>query len=243
MRRVLPPAAYPVAPEGVLVAYSGGKDSLVTLDLAVAHYGAARVEAFFMYLVPGMDYTRVICDYAQERWGVHVHLAPHWALAGFLREGYFCAERPDCPLVKVVDVEAAIRARTGRFWIGFGYRKQESIERRAMLTADWPGGINRQRGGFAPVADWTTRDVRAYIRRQHIAIPSSVLASRQFGITLAPVEMHWLRQHFPADYERVLQVFPYARAQADRHEWIAADEAAQLPVPGDRPGGDHQRAV
>jgi phosphoadenosine phosphosulfate reductase len=233
VRRALPVGTFPVAPEGVLVAYSGGKDSLATLDLAVAHYGAASVEAFFMYFVPGMDYTRVICDYAAERWGVHVQQVPHWALSELLREGHFCQERPDCPRVKVVDVEAAVRRRTGKFWIGFGYRKGESIERRAMLTADWPGGRNPQRGGFAPIADWTTRDVRAYIRRQRIAIPSEVLASRQFGITLAPVEMHWLRRHFPADYERVLQVFPYARAQADRHEWLSEDATTDVPVSGD----------
>lgn len=242
MRRTLPAAEYPVAPEGVLVSYSGGKDSLATLDLTVAHYGRGQVEAFFMYWVPNMDYSRVICDYATERWGVPVTQVPHWALSGFLREGAFCPERPDCPLIKVVDVEAAVRARTGKFWIGFGYRKQESIERRAMLTADWPGGINRQRGGFAPIADWTTRDVRAYIRRQRIAIPSEVLASRQFGITLAPVEMDWLRRNFPKDYERVLEVFPYARAQAARHHWLA-DEPADVRVPRDPALGDHQRPV
>lgn len=242
MRRVLPAAAYPVAPEGVLVAYSGGKDSLATLDLVVRHYGAAHVAAFFMYFVPHMDYARVICDYATERWGVPVQQVPHWALSELLREGTFCAERADCPRVKVVDVEAAVRSRTGKFWIGFGYRKQESIERRAMLTADWPGGMSRQRGGFAPIADWTTRDVRAYIRRHRIAIPSDVLASRQFGITLAPVEMEWLRRNFPADYERVLEVFPYARAQADRHQWIQND-AADLRVPRDPAGPDHERPL
>jgi 3'-phosphoadenosine 5'-phosphosulfate sulfotransferase (PAPS reductase)/FAD synthetase len=215
----------------VLVAYSGGKDSLACLDLAVSHYGAARVEAFFMYFLPGLDYSRVVCDYAAERWGVRVRQRQHWLLAELLRDGVFCQERPDCPRVGITDVEAAIRLETGKRWIAIGYKKVDSLERRGMLMADWPDGINPTRGAFAPIAEWTSADVRAYLRRQRIVLPGASSTFQQFGVTLAPDALHWLRQWFPQDYERVLKVFPYAAAQADRHEQFrraAQDQRAAL---------------
>ncbi len=44
-------AEYAKKHDSVLVSYSGGKDSLVTLDLCTRTF--KRVTAFFMYFVPG----------------------------------------------------------------------------------------------------------------------------------------------------------------------------------------------
>ena len=39
--------------DACLVAFSGGKDSLVVMDMSLRSF--SRVEAFFMYLVPGLE--------------------------------------------------------------------------------------------------------------------------------------------------------------------------------------------
>lgn len=217
---------FPDAPEGVLVSYSGGKDSLITLDMTVKHYGPAKVEAFFMYLVPDMDYSRAICQYAEDRFGVRVHQTQHWNVTDMLRDGIFCQERPDCPKIKVRDVEEAMRVKTGKYWIGLGYRKQESLERRGMLVKDWPGGIGRKRGGFTPIGEWSTKDVLAYVRRERLAL-HRIGTTISTGVGLDPETMHHFREHWPDDYRRILRVFPYARAQADRWPRIREDKAKQ----------------
>ena len=214
---------FPDAPEGVLVSYSGGKDSLVVLDMTVKHYGAENVEAFFMYFVPDLDYSRAICGYAEERWGIRVHQAQHWNVTDMLREGVFCQERPDCPTIKVRDVEEAMRAKTKKHWIGLGYRKQESLERRGMLVKDWPSGIGRKRGGFAPIAEWSTKDVLAYVRRERLAL-HRIGSTISTGVGLDPETMWHMREHWPDDYRRILRVFPYAIAQADRFPKIREDK-------------------
>ena len=51
--------------EAVLVAYSGGKDSLVVLDLCKRSF--RRVETFFMDLLPGLASVEAALAWASER--------------------------------------------------------------------------------------------------------------------------------------------------------------------------------
>lgn len=39
----------------ILVAVSGGKDSLATLDVCIRHFGRENVTGFLMELVPGLE--------------------------------------------------------------------------------------------------------------------------------------------------------------------------------------------
>jgi phosphoadenosine phosphosulfate reductase len=218
-------ASYPSAPEGVLVAYSGGKDSLAVLELAIEQYGRAKVRPFLMYFIKGLDYTDAMCGWAEQRYGVEVLRVQHWNTAGYLRHGIFCTEHPDVPILKIKHVELHVRAETGLRWIGYGYRKQESLERRGMLSRDWPDGICAKRGAFAPIMDWSTKTTIQFLRHRRIPIPGESSASgRASGIDLSPRTMAWIRATWPADYRRILKVFPNAGYQADRHAIIEAQK-------------------
>lgn len=61
--------------DAVLVGFSCGKDSIVTLDLCFRHF--KRVQPFFMAYVPGMDFQeRMIQKYEKTvRCGVHPNAA------------------------------------------------------------------------------------------------------------------------------------------------------------------------
>lgn len=216
---------FPAAPDGVLVAYSGGKDSLVVLDLCIEHYGADKVQAFFMYFLPGLDYSRAVCAYAEDRWGIPVLQVQHWVTSEFLHDGYFCTEQPTCPVLTEGQVEDALRKRTGKRWLGWGYRKADSLNRRRMLTMHWPNGINTKKSRFSPIVDWTDGEVHAYLKQRRIPILGGEFSARrgQNGIDTDPPTMHFLRTSFPNDYKKVLEVFPYAAAQADRWLVIKAD--------------------
>jgi len=87
-----------------------------------------------------------------------------------------------------------------------------------MLGRDYPGGINATAGRLAPLADWTHRQVRHYLDRQRITLPSISDGSNMFGLALTPKSLAWLRQQYPGDYRRILEVFPYAEAHADRYQ-------------------------
>jgi hypothetical protein len=203
--------------EALLIAYSGGKDSLAVLDLAVA--SGKRVEAFFMFFIPGMDYTAHWTDLARRRYGIVVREYLHFGSIGMLRNGVFRSYPIDAPAVSITDIEAKARQDSGIEWIGYGYKSVDSLERRGMIHS-WPGGICHDARGkiFAPLKDWKNRDVFAYLTRRKLPIPRGDGSTRDFGIDAMPATLAWLREHWPDDYKRILKVFPFAAAQADRAE-------------------------
>ena len=203
--------------EAVIVAYSGGKDSLALLDICLR--AGKRVEALFMHFLPGLDYTRHWIEFAERRFQIKVRSYQHWGLSYYLRRGVFRSE-PDqtVPVVNILDLEAAVRQDTGLDWIGYGYKSIDSLQRRGMMNR-WPGGINEKRHSFAPLKGWSNGDVMAYLSRR--GLPScSIDGKRVSGISLTPESLEYMRREWLADYRRILEVFPLAIAQADRAQGI-----------------------
>lgn len=202
----------PSAPD-VLLAYSGGKDSLACMDVCIS--AGRRVEAFFMYFLPGMDLTEYLCGYAEQRYGITVHRVQHWMLSAMLRSGTFrLVPSLSTPRIRLVDVERYVRGKSGMEWIAYGYRCADSVQRNAMIKS---GTLEKSRR-CAPIQSWQTRDVLAYLSRRHIEIVGSMASAgrRSSGIDLSPTCLEWLRQNWPSDYKKIIGVFPLAEAQAAR---------------------------
>jgi 3'-phosphoadenosine 5'-phosphosulfate sulfotransferase (PAPS reductase)/FAD synthetase len=202
-------------PDGpLLVAYSGGKDSLAVMDLCVR--AGRQVEAFLMYFVPGMDYTQHWVDYAARRWSVKVRLYQHFTISYFIRRGVFrSAPAPSFPRIKVEDVIAKAREDSGIEWAGFGYKLIDSLQRRGWWKRHAETGCDAGTKRFAPLLHWNNTHVKAYLSRRGIPCPG-IDGKRSTGISLTPDCLEWLRTEWPADYRRVLEVFPFAESQADR---------------------------
>ena len=203
------------AVDGVLVAFSGGKDSLAVLDLCCERY--ARVVAWHMAFLPGLDFTQALIDYCRERWDVELRVYQHFIISYFLQNGVFC-EPVTVPTMAITDVEDAVRADTGLEWIAYGYRRQESLQRRGMLSAWGPGAVGHQRKCFAPIADWSPRGTMRYLQQRAIAFPPPTR-----GWDLTPQHLAWVKQAWPADYQRILEVFPYADYQVHRADAANAE--------------------
>ena len=222
-----------------LVAFSGGKDSLVVLDLAVQVLGAKNVDTFFLYLVNGLKCVEAPINAALARYGIERHhRVPHWELARHLREGNLCPPRGDASAIRALrakDIEALVRKKSGVDWILNGWRKSDSFTRRIALNRS--GLIWEPSRRAHPIADWLTGDVQAYMHARKIPQPPRIGTDNPYGVSgvgLAVSQLRWLRAHAPDDWVTFCEVFPYAPASLLRAE-LHPDLYAEAPPKPKKP--------
>lgn len=216
----------------VLVGFSGGKDSVVLLDLCCSGL-FRRVECYFQYLVPDLAFQQ---DYMLEiahKYRVTIHQRPHWMLSRLFRGSF---HRPPTPPaagmrdVSVTESEESLRYDTGIQWIATGDRASESLQRRGMLSVT--GGLDRKRLRVYPLAWWPVAEVRAYIAARNLKVsPESQHLKRSLGF-MGPEEYAAIKRFWPEDYQRLLLRFPFLEAEVFRHEREQRDaEAASAAKP------------
>lgn len=85
----------------VLVGFSCGKDSIVTLDLCFRHF--ERVQPFFMSYVPGMEFQEAVIRKYERKYGVNCIRIPHFETSNFFRYGTYREEDLNVPIISVTD--------------------------------------------------------------------------------------------------------------------------------------------
>lgn len=197
----------------VLVAFSGGKDSLAVLDLCKRAF--ERVVCFHMYFVPGLQVVEDRLEMARQRWGVEILYVPHWLLFRCLRGAIYCprwpVDRPEPPDWKVGNVYDFVARETGIELIATGAKDSDSRTRRLITR-------NQKRRLLAPLKSWTKFDVLAYLRHHDIPLPDQS-SGQATGIDLSTPSLLWLADNHPEDFQRLLAVFPFAEAAVRRREW------------------------
>lgn len=200
--------------DSVIVSYSGGKDSAVTLDLCCRYFKTVHV--FFMYQVPGLSFQEAVLKLAEKRYGVEIYRLPHWELSHFYRTGSFCKFDPSIPKVTITDIYAHVRQVFGAHWIAAGERAKDSVVRGAMIKKS--GSVDHQRGRLYPIAYWSKPQVLKYIEVQKIKVsPESQVLGHSFR-SMAPEDMAALKKHYPDDFDRVTAAFPLIGASAAKAE-------------------------
>lgn len=192
----------------VLVAFSGGKDSVATLDVCMRHF--ARVEGFFMYQVRGLSFQEAILRYYEDKYGIPIHRIPHFELSQWLRYGLFRNYDFDCPVVSVKETYDYMRENTDIWWIAAGERIADSVWRRAMIKRS--GTIDAKRGRFFPLAEWSKEDVMAYIRQRRLKVGAE---SARLGFSFRSLmgkDLVRIQKFYPADYAKIRRWFPLVDA-------------------------------
>lgn len=205
----------------VVVGLSGGKDSLVTLDLCVREFGASNVGAFFMYLVKDLRCAEVTVRWAERHYKVEVHRLPHWMLGLAYKNATYMPHRTGTDKwrdMRLVDVEQLARKKTGSEWIAYGHRMADSIERVGMLNRI--DGFDEVGRRAYPLWRWNEASVVAYLRARKIPTPPklTILKRAMTGVSFQEDVLLAIRDKFPDDFERILEVFPYVPAKLARYE-------------------------
>ncbi len=209
----------------VIVSFSGGKESVVVLDLCARHF--KTVHAFFMFQVQGLSFQEAVLKWAEKKYGIEIYRMPHWELSNFYRAGVYCKQDTSIPKVVIKDVYAHVRGVFGTHWIAAGERAADSVVRRARMMQH--GSVNMQRGRFYPVAYWKKADILRYIELHQLKVsPESRILGHSFR-GFHEDDMALIKQHYPGDYNLIEQAFPQIGTALAHRDMYGKDKASALP--------------
>jgi phosphoadenosine phosphosulfate reductase len=204
----------------VAVGFSGGKDSLATLDLAVKHF--KEVVPYFYYFVPGLKNEESKIDIAVSRYGLQVRRYPSASGLDALHDGVFCdehAELEELPSFSRRALYSWIKADTGATLMMTGEKMSDGPFRRRRIGAQERAGNHQDL--FHPLRNWLKWEVLSYCASNGIPIPDAGRGDNG-RLTLMDSEILHAYENHREDYDELEKFFPYIKAVVLRREWFGA---------------------
>lgn len=119
----------------------------------------------------------------------------------------FCVPRPKQRLMKLADVVKAIRLKYNLHYAFLGMKKADSVNRRLMLKG-YEANLYENKGMVYPLADWTQKDILAYMKQKNLPMPIRYSKNASGGVGFNLECYLWMREYAPSDLEKVLKAFP-----------------------------------
>ncbi|MFN3886123.1 MAG: phosphoadenosine phosphosulfate reductase [Aquabacterium sp.] len=210
----------------VLISFSTGKDAIAAHLAIRDHFD--EVVPYYLYLVPGLEFVDESLDYYERTLfgGRRIHRLPHPSLPRMLNAMTF--QPPErCSVIEGLQLEEhdymeandAIKELAGLpddAFCASGVRAADSPMRYTHFKKR--GAISWNRGLFYPVFDWNKERLATTIERSGVKLPVDY---RIFGRSFDGIDLRFLlpiREHFPRDYQRILEWFPLAELEIYRYE-------------------------
>lgn len=192
-----------------IVLFSCGKDSTVMLDLFAA-YMKGKITVVHLYYVKGLEFHEQIIRHYQQKYGIEIQQHPHPEVAVMDR-------RSKANHASISQGDAFLRERYEISFLAYGYRKDESLERRGMLKHT-ENGIDWKFRKLYPLAEWKQADIEKYVKaRKLLQSPEYAWGYRDIHVFKGE-PLLWIKSRYPEDYERIVARFPHIEGELLRAE-------------------------
>lgn len=192
--------------DSIILFCSLGKDSLALLDLSYPKFD--RIVCVFMYFVKDLEHIKRWIGWVKVKYPkIEFVQVPHWNLTYILHDGMYCVPNPEVKLLKLADIVKAIQLRYGIYYAFLGMKKADGMNRRLMLKGYEANGYENN-GLCYPLADWTQKDIFAYMKQKQLPEPIRYGNKASNGIGFNIDCFLWLRKNYPADLQKILKAFP-----------------------------------
>lgn len=210
-----------------ILAFSTGKDSIAAWLQMRRYFN--RIVPYYCYCVPGLEFVEESLRYYEDFFGCHIYRLPHRSFFRWLR-GYVyqpparatTIERADLPSDEeynddtIGDLIRNCAQLPDGAYVGNGVRMADSPYRRIGLKTH--GAINHNAKRFYPVYDWKKEDLMRAFLESGVKLPVDY---RLFGRTFDGLDYRFLKpikEHYPRDYEKIMDWFPLAELEIRRRE-------------------------
>lgn len=208
----------------VMLSFSCGKDSIAAWLAIRGRF--EKIVPFYMYLIPDLEFVEESLLYYERFFDSRISRYPSPSLYRMLNNCVFQPpERirvvdevglPDFDRDDVQQVCAEDNALPASCFTAIGNRISDNLVRRMAYRRS--GAINHTRKTFWPIFDWTNDDLRKSFRASGVKLP---IDYSMFGRSFDGLNIRYLwpiKQKFPRDYARILELFPLADLEVYRYE-------------------------
>lgn len=159
-----------------------------------------------MYFVEGLEHIERWVKWTKAKYPkIEFVQVPHWNLTYILRGGMYCVANPKVKLLKLADVVEFMRLKYSIHYVFLGMKKADGMNRRLMLK----GYENYENNGFCyPLADWTQKDILAYMKQKRLPEPVRYSKKASGGVGFNLDCFLWLRENYPQDLRKIINAFP-----------------------------------
>jgi hypothetical protein len=143
---------------------------------------------------------------------------PHFAVFSFIKHGYLGIKKENVKNVRLKDINDMVIKNTGLEYTVFGFKKQDSIDRRIMLN-EIPSGISTTKKVY-PLMDQTNNDVLWHIKSRSLITPFSYNnAKPSSGCDISdPTFLRYIKNKYPSDLIKIYETYPYCESILFRYE-------------------------
>lgn len=206
----------------VLLSFSCGKDSIAAW-LAIRDQFA--ITPFYLELIPGLSFIEESLRYYERYFGSHIIRVTHPSLYRMLN--HFVFQPPERVAViraaklpnfdhDMVAAMVAIQAGLVNPYVISGVRAADSPNRRTSINKYGP--VNWKRRMVYPIWDMKMDQLLALLAKSKVALP---IDYRLFGRSYDGLDFRFvvkIRDHYPADYQKILDWFPLVELELWRYE-------------------------
>ncbi|MBF1221577.1 MAG: phosphoadenosine phosphosulfate reductase [Haemophilus influenzae] len=207
-----------------LLAFSCGKDAVATWLAIRDHF--EEVIPYYLYLVPHLEFIDESIDYYERFFGTKIIQLPHPSVPRMLNNLVFqppqnckVIEDANFPDFDYVDVQRVLVDRFDlpkKTLVADGVRAADSPMRRIAINKH--GSISFNQFKYHPIWDWKKADLIECFRKHNVKLAQDY---KIFGRSFDGIDLRFLyliKQHFPRDYQKILDLYPLADLEIFRWE-------------------------
>lgn len=192
----------------VLFYSSGGKDSIVLLDMVATRF--KKVYCCFMYLVEDMEHIKPYLAWTKKYPNVEVRQYPHAIRSVVEAQGFFKDQDEGIKEKKISDEERRIMKDCDVKYAFHGMKGFDGFMKRMRLKMWKPYYISPSNICY-PLALWTNKEVLRYIKFNNLIQPLAYdPKSISQGLGLNIDCFLFLKEKYPNDLKKIFKEFPYA---------------------------------
>ncbi|WP_288896905.1 phosphoadenosine phosphosulfate reductase family protein [uncultured Capnocytophaga sp.] len=189
----------------VLLFYSCGKDSIALLHWCAKNF--SEVVCVFMYFVKDLEHINKFINFSKKQYpNISFIQRPHYALTYINKSGLFCTPQ-NTRILKLSDIIQSVRIETQIEYVFLGMKQSDSMNRRIMLRQYELQAISPTNLVY-PFSLWKDKDVLRYISNNRLPKPIQYSNKKSNGITFDLDVYLYLREHYPNDLQKILDVYP-----------------------------------